>query len=1000
MRLAAVFWAVLAFIFVAPDAELLGEHGDAPGSAGSPSSHGPGCGLEDHAAVVEPLELSPDFCETYPDGSLPEIEGEPERATAGLAGPIAPAAGQPQGALTGRIVYTSGGHGWQWSGSIWTLDRPLLLEMNEAYGNRDQMNIFAQYAFNAGATVVPMRPVGFQPNEVVVDNASPRVIWSGSWNNSTSTVYYGNSGQVPYRWAALSAGETATGTYVPNIPETGFYPVYTWARHGSDRTFQLYRIRHTGGESRVRVPHHMVGNGWVYLGTYYFNAGADADAGAVVISNLQPTPAVGGVVIADAIRFGNGMSNDGSTYPKEDEGARYWVKNSLGVGQSAGIYDLSSYNDISDNVGAPIRMASEMNREATGSLYQRIYLGFHSNATTGNPSTAAARGAIGLYNSNTSRRTPNQLSWAQIVGQEVNNQMVALNPYLEVPWSNRTTMTYGSTFGEINNQTINNEFDATIIEVAFHDNIQDALLLRDPQVRNWIARASYRAILKYMNQYDGVPLNFLPEPPRNVRAIANESGGIEVSWDVPQQSAGSGLPSGYRVYRSSNGYGFGNPVEVRGGASTSVTLTDLPAETPLYFRVAATNAGGESFPSETVGAHRAADPGAQRVLFVNAYERFERSVNIRQTPHDRNYLPPGHDGNSGVIDRVIPRSVNSFDYVVPHGAAIVATGRAFDSCLSEAVGNDQVNLGDYDVVIWAAGQDSVQHESFSSAEQQRVAAYLAEGGALFVSGSDIAYDLDRASGPTASDRSFLRDTLRVRYSQDDAGTYTLTSRTGTLFGGLPAAMVDDGALGIYPVRTPDRILPSGDGTDVPLLYVGGSGGPGAVEYDGSFGGGRVVFLGFPFEAIADAGVREQYLATSLEFLGKTAFERWQEQHFTEAELADPEISGDVADASGDGVPNILKYALNLDPREASREGLPEISVEEDFLTFRYTQSSSATDLAFEVEASDDLVSWRSADGEVEVISRVDEGDTWSVTVRDKTPFPESARRFMRLRVSR
>lgn len=46
------------------------------------------------------------------------------------AGPIAPAGGQPSGALSGRIVYTSAGHGWVWSGTAWAMGRPILNSMN------------------------------------------------------------------------------------------------------------------------------------------------------------------------------------------------------------------------------------------------------------------------------------------------------------------------------------------------------------------------------------------------------------------------------------------------------------------------------------------------------------------------------------------------------------------------------------------------------------------------------------------------------------------------------------------------------------------------------------------------------------------------------------------------------------------------------------------------------------------------------------------------------
>jgi hypothetical protein len=113
-----------------------------------------------------------------------------------LAGPISPAPGQPNGALNGRIVFTSAGHGWTWNGSSWGLQRPVLLEMCEDFGNVDQMTLFAYYCFNAGATVIPFRPIGNQTNEVVLDNDDAGVSFSGAWSNSTFTNYYGSVG--PY----------------------------------------------------------------------------------------------------------------------------------------------------------------------------------------------------------------------------------------------------------------------------------------------------------------------------------------------------------------------------------------------------------------------------------------------------------------------------------------------------------------------------------------------------------------------------------------------------------------------------------------------------------------------------------------------------------------------------------------------------------------------------------------------------------------------------------
>src|SRR5436190_7437083 len=136
---------------------------------------------------------------------------------------------QPVGALSGKIIFTSGGHGFTADNTGtggWSTQRGLTNGMVEDFGNQDQMTAYVNYLFNAGATVVPMRPVGYQPNEVVLDNDSPGVTFSGSWSNSTGTIFYGTAGDVPYKFATTSATETAVAKYTPNIAVAGFYPVY------------------------------------------------------------------------------------------------------------------------------------------------------------------------------------------------------------------------------------------------------------------------------------------------------------------------------------------------------------------------------------------------------------------------------------------------------------------------------------------------------------------------------------------------------------------------------------------------------------------------------------------------------------------------------------------------------------------------------------------------------------------------------------------------------
>lgn len=815
-----------------------------------------------------------DFAET--PGSNPPPARLPQ-----LAGPIVSSTQQATGALSGRIIYTCGGHGWTWAATGWFTQRGVTWEMLEDYGNLEQMNFFAQYCFNAGATVVPLRPVGYQTNEVVLDNDDMAVTFAGAWTDSTSTIFFGSAGDVPYRYAPLNATETATATYAPTIPATGFYPVYTWVRVGSDRGDQLYRIRYTGGESQVRVPHHMVGSGWIYLGTYYFNSGSNGNVGSVIVSNLRSTTN-GLYTFADAIRFGNGMGaidrgGGISGYPREDECSRYWVQAGLGQGQATSIYDGSG-DDSSDNVGTPPRMAANMNREAAGDMTKRLLIGFHSNAC-GCGANPTARGCTGLYNDPTlstnvaaGSDTPHQKRLAEIVSTNLNNTLKQITvPPFEVGWTNnRASTTYARSdyaFGEINNNYINNEFDATIIEVAFHDNQYDALLLRDPQVRNWIGRATYQAAVRYFNLFDTnnpVPLTFLPEPPGNPRALA-VSNGIAVAWSAPVAEFSTGTATSYLVYLSTNGFGFGNPVGVV-TPTTTFTFTNLPADTDYYFRASALNAGGESMPSETVGCRRSSNPGQSRVLFVNAFDRYDRTTNLRMGATAQTYTPPG---SSGATERVIPRSNNSFDYVVSHGKAISAFGFPFDSCQRRAVTNTTVALTNYQIVVWAAGQSLTN--TFRALERNVVTNFQNRGGHLFVSGADIAWDLDRAAGPSAADRAFLNNALHADLGADannNSASYTAAPAAGAIFAGAGNATFDDGAKGIYWVQNPDALTPAGAGTVPALSYVGGNGGAAGVQYDGSGGGGRVVYLGFPFETITSASTRAAYMADALLFFSK------------------------------------------------------------------------------------------------------------------------------------
>ncbi|GAB4324486.1 MAG: hypothetical protein Kow0059_20120 [Candidatus Sumerlaeia bacterium] len=809
-------------------------------------------------------------------------------AAAAAAGPapqtvLAPAARQPQGALSGRIVYCSAGHGWTADQDnpgtrtgLWFTQRGDNNEIVEDLGNLDQLTMFANYAFNAGATVVPFRPLGYQSNEVVIDNDDPGAVFTpgASWLDSTNPQYFGDAADtVHYRYTPKSQVETATARYTPDLPAPGFYPVYCWTRDGTDRVSdQLYRISHTGGITEVRINHRMVGKGWIWLGTYYFEAGT---GGWVEISNQSnDTNAQALYVIADAVRFGNGMGdvdrgNGVSGKPREEEASRYWIERGLGQGASSTIYD-SSDTDQNDNVSAPPRMAAWMNAESEGAMTDRIFLSFHTNLSPG---------ALGLYNGNNdpATRTPNQFRWAELVGREMNDDLVAIgSPPLETPFTdqgpNPQDVTLDRTdieFGEINNRRINDEFDATILEAGGHGAagliLADSINLRNPNVRNWIARASLQAMVRYFFEFGGGLQAFLPEPPTNLRAVADGAGGVRLTWEAPiADGIGGDAAQGYVVYRSPNGYGFGQPQFINSRTDTTYTVTGLAPGESWYFRVAATNAGGESLPSDPVGVRLPA-AGRTPVLVVNGFDRFGRTQNPRETS------PRGIGGPSATTpqtyDRVIPRRSNSFDYIVQHGEALQTVGVAFDSCQNEAVIAGQVALSNYRIVVWILGEESTDDKTFDPAERAAVQAFLAAGGHLFVTGAEIGWELENQSVAPG----FYQDVLRGDFLADDGGSYQATGAAGSILDGI----VMNFAPGpdIYDADTPDRIAPINGSLLCASYTAGGSGGAG-VQYDGGAGGGRVVMLGFPFETIGDASVRADVMRAVIEFFYPDAVSAW------------------------------------------------------------------------------------------------------------------------------
>lgn len=136
-------------------------------------------------------------------------------------------------------------------------------------------------------------------------------------------------------------------------------------------------------------------------------------------------------------------------------------------------------------------------------------------------------------------------------------------------------------------------------------------------------------------------------------------------------------------------------------------------------------------------------------------------------------------------------------------------------------------------------------------------------------------------------------------------------------------------------------------------------------------------------------------------LVKGQFAAWRALKFTAAELDDWTISGDAGQPSKDGVSNLMKYALGLNPKTAAPPGLPVIGKlslsGKTYLTLTFTKLRALTDIAYDVQVSGNLQSWQSG---LASTVRVDAATTDTAIYRDLTAIEDAPQRFIRLNIIR
>ena len=339
------------------------------------------------------------------------------------------------------------------------------------------------------------------------------------------------------------------------------------------------------------------------------------------------------------------------------------------------------------------------------------------------------------------------------------------------------------------------------------------------------------------NNYDPIRYNAFnygvlvyPEP--DITYIKRRGPGlVQIRWDGEADI-------GFRLYWSMDARFF-HPLLDENDLTPEMRVCEisglLPDQTCCFFMTSLNN-GGETIPSD-VAACRLDGGNRARVLLVDGYDRYRQKADA------------------------------SHSFIIPHATAVADCGIGFDFCHNEAVVDEQVALADYNAAVWMLGDENTYDETLSWAEQMQLMNFLDSGGRLFISGSDIGYDLYEKGDENAefkngstNDKPFFHDYLMADYGRNDSGTLDVHGTTGTLFSGISFSL-DDGTSGSYLVEAPDTISPMPEAS-LGMIYHGGEG---ACVYGCSDNTSRVVYLAFPFETIRSESARNAVMKAALQY---------------------------------------------------------------------------------------------------------------------------------------
>lgn len=316
-----------------------------------------------------------------------------------------------------------------------------------------------------------------------------------------------------------------------------------------------------------------------------------------------------------------------------------------------------------------------------------------------------------------------------------------------------------------------------------------------------------------------------------IKTVLASSSTLSVQWEKP-----SGTVDLYNIYVSENGVTWDTlPRTTAGSTALSASIGGLESNKQYYVRIRAKNSISESpnF-SKTYGGFTS--NSQDKVLIVDGFNRTTGSSSN-----------PAHN------------------YAAIYGDALAAMNFKFET-VSNGTITSAAQLLAYKYVFWFLGDESVADETFSATEQLYIRDFLRQGGKLFVTGSEVAWDLDQNG--TAADKAFINTYFKSRYIADNPtpNTPAGSAVAGTFFDGVPNFTFGQ----VYPEDWPDVIDTLGGSYPVMRYNATQTAG---VAFQGMVSGGfiesKIVYLGFALETMGNTSHRRTIVQQIVNFFTGT-----------------------------------------------------------------------------------------------------------------------------------